>query len=55
MKEICLIIWMLISLIFVLSIVGLILFIPKDSWQNQENVPSSWNMIGIKLINSIVK
>lgn len=55
MKEFCLIIWMLISLIFVFSIIGLIMFIPKDKWENIENVPSTWSSIGLKLLNSIIE
>ena len=55
MKEFCLIIWMLISLIFVFSIVGLIMFIPKDQWENKDNTPSTWYSIGIKLLNSIIE
>ena len=55
MKEFCLIIWMLISLIFVFSIIGLIMFIPKDQWVNKESTPSTWYSIGIKLLNSIIE
>ena len=54
MKYICLIIWMIISLIFVLSIVGLVMFIPKDTWQGMECIPSTWNSIGKKLIDSVI-
>ena len=55
MKEICLIIWMIISLLFVFSIIGLVMFIPKDNWENKENTPSTWNSIGIKLLNNIIE
>ena len=55
MKEFCLILWMLISLIFVFSIIGLVMFIPKDSWKNIENAPSTWYSIGLKLLNSIIE
>ena len=55
MKEICLIIWMIISLLFVFSIIGLVMFIPKDNWKNIENTPSTWNSIGIKLLNNIIE
>lgn len=55
MKELCLIIWMLISLIFVFSIVGLVMFIPKDNWENEENTPSTWYFIGKKLLNSVTE
>ena len=55
MKEVCLIIWMIISLLFVFSIIGLVMFIPKDNWKNIENTPSTWNSIGIKLLNNIIE
>ena len=44
-----------IVLIFVFSIVGLIMFIPKDQWENKDNTPSTWYSIGIKLLNSIIE
>jgi cytochrome b subunit of formate dehydrogenase len=55
MKAICLITWMIISLIFVCSIIGLVMFIPKDSWEKYENTPSTWYSIGKKLLDSVVK
>ena len=55
MKALCLIIWMIISLLFVCSIIGLVMFIPKDNWENQENTPSTWYSIGKKLLNSVVE
>ena len=54
MKGLCLIVWMLISLLFVLSIVGLIMFIPKDHWQNHPNEPSTWAKIGRDLLKAVV-
>jgi hypothetical protein len=54
MKALCLIIWMVISLLFVCSIIGLVMFIPKDNWEHQDNTPSTWNSIGKKLLNSVV-
>ena len=54
MKEICLIVWMLISLLFVFSIVGLIMFVPKDQWQNHQNEPSTWAKIGRDLLKAVV-
>lgn len=54
MKGLCLIIWMLISLLLVCSIIGLLLFIPKDSWENHENTPSTWCTIGKKLLDSVI-
>jgi hypothetical protein len=55
MKGVCLIVWMLISLILVCSIVGLLLFIPKDTYESKDNTPSTWYMIGIELLKSVVK
>lgn len=55
MKGVCLIIWMLISLAFVYSIVGLVMFIPKDCWEHSENTGSTWYSIGKKLLNSIIE
>jgi type IV secretory pathway protease TraF len=52
MKTLCFIIWMLISVLFVFSLIGLVMFIPKDSWQNQDSTPSTWYSIGMKLLNS---
>jgi len=54
MKAVCLIIWMLITLILVCSIIGMVLFIPKDTWEDQENTPSTWNTIGIKLLDAVI-
>lgn len=55
MKELCLIIWMVLTIVLVFSIVGMLLFIPKDTWQNAENVPSTWMTIGRRLLNSVTK
>ena len=55
MKGICLIFWMLISLLLVCSIIGLVLFVPKDQWQNKENTPSTWAHIGRKLLDSVIE
>lgn len=55
MKGICLIFWMVISLALVCSGIGLLLFVPKDIWQNQENTPSTWNTIGRKLLDAVIK
>ncbi len=55
MKALCLIIWMIISLLFVCSIIGLVMFIPKDRWKNHENTPSTWHFIGKKLVNSVIE
>lgn len=50
MKEILFILWMLCSIILVCSLIGMILFIPKDTYTHG---PSTWCTIGIKLIESI--
>lgn len=55
MKAICLIFWMLISLALAISGIGLLLFIPKDRWSDDENTPSTWNSIGRKLLDAVVK
>ena len=55
MKATCLIVWMIISLILVCSVIGLILFIPKDQYANIDNTPSTWATIGRKLLNAVVE
>ena len=55
MKAFCLVIWMIVSLLFVCSIIGLVMFIPKDQWEHRENTPSTWNTIGLGLFNSLIK
>lgn len=47
-------IWMILTTILVLSIIGLILFIPKDIYEKGENTPSSWMSIGKQLLNNII-
>jgi hypothetical protein len=51
--TVLLIFWMLFSIILACSVVGLVLFIPKDTWQNQENTPSTWMQIGRTLLSKI--
>jgi hypothetical protein len=53
--SICLIVWMLLTITLVCSIVGLILFIPKDTYICQDNTPSTWMHIGRTLLDSIIK
>ena len=55
MKGVCLIVWMFISLLLVCSIVGLLLFIPKDIWGNSDNTRSTWASIGISLLDNFKK
>lgn len=45
---------MIISLILVFSIIGLILFVPKDMYQNIDNTPSTWSEIGRKLLDAVI-
>ena len=45
---------MSISLIFVCSNDWLIMFIPKDTYQNYENTPATWSTIGKFFLDSIV-
>lgn len=54
MKAVVLIVWMLLTFLLALSIVGLILFIPKDTYQNSDNVPSTWMTVGRKLLDSVI-
>lgn len=55
MKIVALIAWMLISLALVCSVIGLLLFIPKDMKSYEDNTPSTWNTIGLKLLESVIK
>lgn len=54
MKGLCLIIWMLLTLVLVCSLVGLTILVP-DNYENADNVPSTWMKIGIKLLNSVTQ
>ena len=54
MKGICLIVWMLLSLVIVCSVIGLVLFVPIDKWENAPNVPSTWATVGRKLLDAVV-
>lgn len=55
MKAMALVVWMLLTFLLTLSIVGLILFIPKDTYMNHENTPSTWMTIGRNLLDSVIK
>jgi len=55
MKALCLIIWMILTLSLVFSVIGMLLFVPKDTWSNAENVPSTWMTIGKSLLRSVIK
>lgn len=52
---IALIFWMFFSVILVISIIGLLLFIPKDIYGNSDNTPSTWCEIGIRLLNRLMQ
>lgn len=54
MKAVALIIWMLLTVLLVLSIIGIVLFIPKDTYQNYPNEPSTWMTVGRKLLDSVI-
>lgn len=54
MKVFALILWMIFTIILVFSIVGMVLFVPKDTYQNHENTPSTWMTIGRKLLDSVI-
>jgi hypothetical protein len=54
MKALCLIFWMILTLILACSVIGLLLFIPKDSYSSGDNTPSSWMQIGRVLLDAII-
>lgn len=53
MKAILFIIWMFLTAGLALSLVGLLLFVPKDAWENQEATPSTWMTIGKTLLKEL--
>ena len=59
MKALPLIVWMIISLILATSIIGLVLFIPGSNntgyYMSISDRRSTWNTIGIKLLNNFIK
>ncbi len=54
MKGLCLIFWMLLTLILTCSVVGMLLFVPTDRWKNHDSTPSTWMRIGRKLLDAVV-
>jgi len=57
MKGLCLIIWMLITLILTFSIIGMVLFIGKHVSYDvgkPEIYKSTWMEIGMGLFNSVI-
>lgn len=58
MKELCLIVWILASLVLVFSVIGMLLFIPKvDSYTHGASTVqrSGWVEIGVTLMKKIVE
>jgi hypothetical protein len=57
MKAICLILWMLLTLVLTFSLVGMLLFIPigGDYLKEAKEVRlSTWMAIGIRLLDSVI-
>lgn len=54
MKAVALIVWMLLTLLLTFSVIGMLLFIPIDTYQNAPTVPSTWMTIGRKLLDSVI-
>jgi hypothetical protein len=50
---VCLVVWMLLTIVLTASIVGMLLFVPIDTYQNAPNVPSTWMTVGKTLLNSL--
>ena len=53
MKYILFALWLICSVILACSIIGLLLFVPKDNWENVTATPSTWCTIGLTLLNKI--
>lgn len=54
MKGLCLIIWMLLTIVIMCSVFGLVMFIPKDTYVRGESTPSTWMHIGRKLLDAVI-
>ena len=57
-KAVCLIIWMIMTLILTLSVIGMLLFIGKTIHYQQgapDIVRSSWMQMGSKLLDSVLQ
>lgn len=48
------VIWLVLSVILCLSVIGLTLFIPKDTYTDCESTPSTWCSIGKGLLYKII-
>jgi hypothetical protein len=58
MKGLCLIIWMLLTLLLTFSVVGMLLFIGTTTHFERgkpDIVKSSWMEIGVKLLDAVIK
>lgn len=55
MKQIIFIIWLILTIVLTFSIVGLVLFVPKDKFEEGESIPSTWMTIGKALLKSIIE
>ena len=49
MKEVIFILWLFMTLILTFSLVGLVLFVPRDGHDN-----STWMEIGHKLLDAVI-
>jgi len=58
MKTICLtlllLIWLLLTVVLALTLVGMVLFIPKDQYTNAPNTPSTWMTLGRTLLDAVI-
>lgn len=56
MNKLCLILWMIFTLILTFSIVGLLLFIPSFSGGDERSdTPSTWMTMGKTLLKSVIE
>ena len=51
MRGLCLIVWMIFTLVLTFSIIGMLLFVPD---LDNDGHPSSWMQIGRNLLNAVV-
>lgn len=47
-------IWLVLSVVLCLSVLGLLLFIPKDTYYKGDSTPSTWCHIGRELLKNII-
>jgi hypothetical protein len=48
-----LIVWMLLTILLTFSVVGMLLFIPKDGYSNSPDEPSTWMHVGRELLDKV--